>query len=55
MDDQALNRIGDALESHGARAAFDAPDFNQAADAFVWHVDPDRLDAGSGKWQPGRA
>ncbi len=41
MDDQALNRIADALERM-APAPLDAPDFNTAP-AFVWHVDPDRL------------
>ncbi len=41
MDDQALNRIADALERM-APAPLAAPDFN-AAPAFVWHVDPDRL------------
>ena len=42
MDDQALNRIADALERM-APAPLAAPDFN-AAPAFVWHVDPDRLE-----------
>ncbi|WP_424833483.1 ATP-binding protein [Ruegeria sp.] len=42
MDDQALNRIADALERM-APAPLAAPDF-AAAPAFVWHVDPDRLE-----------
>ncbi len=42
MDDQALNRIADALERM-APAPLAAPDFNSAP-AFVWHVDPDRLE-----------
>ncbi len=42
MDDQALNRIADALERM-APAPLAAPDFN-AAPAFVWHVEPDRLE-----------
>ncbi len=42
MDDQALNRIADALERM-APAPLDAPDFN-AAPAFVWHIEPDRLE-----------
>ena len=42
MDDQALIRIADALERM-APAPLAAPDFN-AAPAFVWHVDPDRLE-----------
>ncbi|WP_170774370.1 ATP-binding protein [Ruegeria lacuscaerulensis] len=42
MDDQALNRIADALERM-APAPLAAPDFG-AAPAFVWHVDPDRLE-----------
>jgi len=37
-----LKRIAQALERMSP-APFDAPDFN-AADAFVWHVDPDRLE-----------
>ncbi len=42
MDDQALNRIADALERM-APAPLATPDFN-AAPAFVWHVEPDRLE-----------
>ncbi len=42
MDDQALNRIADALERM-APAPLAAPDFN-AAPAFVWHIEPDRLE-----------
>ena len=42
MDDQALNRIADALERM-APAPLAAPDFS-AAPAFVWHVAPDRLE-----------
>ena len=43
MNDEALNRIAAALEriSPPPQAA---PDFS-AADAFVWHVEPDRLEA----------
>ncbi|MDF1802845.1 MAG: ATP-binding protein [Thalassobius sp.] len=37
-----LKRIAQALERM-APAPFDAPDF-ASADAFVWHVDPDRLE-----------
>ncbi|WP_170328911.1 ATP-binding protein [Ruegeria arenilitoris] len=42
MDDQALNRIADALERI-APAPLAAPEF-AAAPAFVWHVEPDRLE-----------
>ena len=42
MDDQALNRIAEALERM-APAPLAAPDF-AAAPAFVWHVEPDRLE-----------
>ncbi|MGV6803860.1 MAG: ATP-binding protein [Ruegeria sp.] len=42
MDDQALNRIADALERM-APAPLATPDF-AAAPAFVWHVEPDRLE-----------
>ncbi|WP_299946439.1 ATP-binding protein [uncultured Ruegeria sp.] len=42
MDDQALNRIADALERI-APAPLATPDF-KAAPAFVWHVEPDRLE-----------
>ncbi|CUJ34723.1 ATP-binding protein [Cognatishimia activa] len=42
MDDKTLNRIAEALERM-APAPLPAPDFD-AADAFVWHVDPDRLE-----------
>ncbi len=41
MDDQALNRIADALERM-VPAPLAAPDF-AVASAFVWHVEPDRL------------
>ncbi len=42
MDDQALTRIADALDRI-APAPLAAPDFNTAP-AFVWQVEPDRLD-----------
>ncbi len=42
MDDTTLNRIAEALERLSP-APLAAPDFN-AADGFVWHVDPDRLE-----------
>ncbi len=42
MDAQTLNRIADALERM-APAPLAAPDFN-AAPAFVWQVEPDRLE-----------
>ncbi|WP_204114777.1 ATP-binding protein [Shimia biformata] len=42
MTDDALTRIAEALERI-APAPLAAPDF-AAADAFVWHVDPDRLE-----------
>ena len=42
MDQTALNRIADALERM-APAPLAAPDFG-AAPAFVWHVEPDRLE-----------
>ncbi len=41
MSDEALNRIANALERINPPSA-KAPDFN-VADAFVWHVSPDRL------------
>ena len=41
MDSAALTRIAEALERM-APAPMAAPDFT-AADAFVWHVTPDRL------------
>lgn len=41
MSDDALSRIAEALERI-APAPLATPDFN-AADAFVWHTDPDRL------------
>nr|WP_321252608.1 ATP-binding protein [uncultured Ruegeria sp.] len=41
MDDQALNRIADALERM-VPAPLAAPEF-AVASAFVWHVEPDRL------------
>ncbi len=43
MDQITLKRIADALERM-APAPLGAPDFG-AADGFVWHVDPDRLEA----------
>jgi predicted AAA+ superfamily ATPase len=42
MNEDALSRIADALERISPKP-FEAPDFNQA-DAYVWHVSPDRLD-----------
>jgi len=42
MDDAALNRIAAALDRM-APAPGGAPDFD-AADGFVWHVSPDRLE-----------
>ncbi len=42
MKDEALERIANALERM-APAPLKAPDF-KAAEAFVWHVSPDRLD-----------
>lgn len=42
MDAQALTRIAEALERLRPPAA-KAPDWS-AADAFVWHADPDRLE-----------
>ncbi len=42
MDDQSLNRIAEALERM-VPAPLAAPDFNSAP-AFVWHVEPDRLE-----------
>ncbi len=42
MSDEALTRIAAALERI-APAPLAAPDFD-CADAFVWHVDPDRLE-----------
>ena len=42
MDQTALTRIADALERM-APAPLAAPDFG-AAPAFVWHVEPDRLE-----------
>lgn len=42
MNDAALIRIAQALERISPPAA-DAPDF-EAADAFVWQADPDRLE-----------
>ena len=42
MDQDALNRIADALERMSP-APLAAPDF-AAASAFVWHVDPERLE-----------
>jgi len=41
MDEPALTRIAEALERMSPPAT-GAPDFS-AADAFVWHVSPDRL------------
>jgi predicted AAA+ superfamily ATPase len=42
MDETTLTRIAEALERM-APAPMAAPDFS-AADGFVWHVDPDRLE-----------
>ncbi len=42
MDTDALTRIAEALERISPKP-FACPDFS-AADAFVWHVGPDRLD-----------
>ncbi|MDA5557887.1 ATP-binding protein [Shimia sp. MMG029] len=42
MDDTTLTRIADALERLSP-APLAAPDFT-AADGFVWHVEPDRLE-----------
>lgn len=42
MDDTTLTRIAEALERM-APAPMAAPDF-AAAEGFVWHVDPDRLE-----------
>lgn len=42
MDQDKLTRIADALERMSP-APLKAPDF-AAADAFVWHVEPDRLE-----------
>ncbi len=42
MSDEALERIANALERMSPEP-LSAPDFD-AADAFVWHVSPDRLD-----------
>lgn len=42
MNDEALNRIAAALERLSP-ASLAAPDF-ATADAFVWHIDPDRLE-----------
>ena len=42
MEARTLERIADALERI-APAPRPAPDFD-VADAFVWHVDPDRLE-----------
>ncbi|OUS38821.1 AAA family ATPase [Rhodobacterales bacterium 56_14_T64] len=42
MDQNALTRIADALERI-APAPLDAPDFGSAS-AFVWHVEPERLE-----------
>ena len=42
MDDSIAKRIADALERISPPPA-DAPDFSQA-EAYVWHVSPDRLD-----------
>ncbi len=41
MNDKALNAIAAALERMSP-ASLDAPDFSKA-EAFVWHVEPDRL------------
>lgn len=42
MNDEALGRIADALERISPKP-FSLPDFT-AADAYLWHVSPDRLD-----------
>lgn len=42
MDLSSLNRIAEALERI-APAPLAAPDF-EAASAFVWHVEPERLE-----------
>ena len=42
MNDDALTRIAEALERISPKP-LDAPDFS-GAEAFVWHVSPDRLD-----------
>lgn len=42
MSKKALKRIAEALERISPKP-YEAPDFSQA-DAFVWHVAPDRLD-----------
>jgi predicted AAA+ superfamily ATPase len=42
MTDDALNRIAEALERLRPPPAV-APDW-AAAEAFVWHADPDRLE-----------
>lgn len=42
MNEDALARIAEALERINPKL-LDAPDFSQA-EAFVWHVEPDRLD-----------
>ncbi len=42
MNPEALSRIAEALERISPRP-FEPPDF-ASADAFVWHVSPDRLD-----------
>lgn len=42
MEDAALTRIADALERMSP-SPLAAPDFS-SADAFVWHVEPDRLE-----------
>ena len=42
MTDDLIERIAEALERMSP-APLDAPDFD-AADAFVWHTSPDRLD-----------
>lgn len=42
MNNDALTRIADALERISPKP-FEAPDFS-VAEAFVWHVSPDRLD-----------
>ncbi len=43
MNEDAFARIADALERISPKP-FEAPDFD-AADAFVWHVSPDRLES----------
>ena len=43
IDDKTLSRIADALDRLSPKAA-SAPTL-EGADAFIWHVEPDRLTA----------